>query len=102
MPLHYVLAAGYSFGSGSDQRTKPPARRIRIAHTDTEWSRDTEVFINDEKIGEILTRGTDINEVLVKEFDVPAHLQTVKEITIRIAAKGNSTTARVFEIRVLD
>jgi hypothetical protein len=31
--------------------------------------------------------------VLVKEFDVPAHLQTVKEITIRIAAKGNSTTA---------
>ena len=37
----------------------------------------------------------------MKEFDVPAHLQTVKEITIRIAAKGNSTTARVFEIRVV-
>jgi DUF1680 family protein len=96
---HYREASGwFSYKFRNANRT---ANRIRIAHTDTEWPRDTEVFVNDEKIGEILTRGTDINEVLVKEFDVPVHLQTVKELTVRIAPKGNSTTARVFEIRTL-
>lgn len=76
-------------------------RQLRVAFTGAKWPREAEVWIGDVKVGEIKTTGEDLNKTLVREFNVPENFKSADTFRVRISAKGNSTTPRIFEVRLL-
>ena len=97
---HYREARGwFSFQlRNSDKK----AKYIYIAYFDQDRNRQFDIFINDQPIASVSLRGGGKDEIFEAAYPLPESVINVETLTVRFAAKENSLTAKITEVRLLN
>jgi hypothetical protein len=85
------------------KNTAGAAKKLRITYWGADRDRNFDILINNVLLKTIMLTGADGNKFVDKEFDLPAEMIKNKPQTLEVKFKAhsNSTTAGIYEVRLM-
>jgi DUF1680 family protein len=97
---HWRDAGGW-FSYQLQNRDKKAAY-LYITYFDQESNRQSDIFLNEEKITSLSLKGGNGEQVFEAIYPIPENLQDKQILSLRFEAKGEGRTAQITQVRLLE
>lgn len=78
------------------------ARFLYLKYLDVDPARQCDIYINDQKIGELVLDDENEEDVRVSTWEIPESLSTQKTLKVKVQSRGRFWMTKIAEVRLLN
>jgi hypothetical protein len=95
---HYRQASGFF---SYKMKMSASAKFLEVTYYGEDKDKEFDIFINEEKLAHVVLSGIDGKRFFTKDYLIPDDLKTQPVVVVKFKATEGSTTAQVYDLRII-